>query len=215
MKAIMRAAAVLSLVMAASAYGGAWTNAAGSATNYSWANGQDANGLFGGPVSQAGDDLFFNLDFSVAAGDPAQYDMMSVDLTANPGKKFGLIRFYFAGSLAVLAGSSVSSTSTMAIHDIPNNIWYAGGPYSTTPYTFPLGGDADGSWSGLMAYDLSVAALDATAIHLDITQTLSALGDLAMIDIQQGDLRLEIQMIPEPGTLALLGLGVLGLLRRR
>ena len=222
MATIMRAVAVLGLLTATSALGGSWGGmASGSAANYTWAGGTDINGLFGAPVSLAGDDLFFNLDFAVdTSGVTSQYDKMSVNLTANPGKKFGLIRFVFNGSVAAFdEASSASSTSTMVIKDIPNNVTYNSlpvvGPYSTTPYTFPVSGFVMDSWSGLMAADLSLAALDATQIHLDIDQALSVLGNNAMIDIQQGSLKLEIQMIPEPGTLALLALGAVSLLRRR
>lgn len=232
MRTIMRrtvvCGSVLALLMTASAYGGLWTNSEGTADsgNYRWENGGDDAGLFTditgqGPVSMSGDNLFFNLDFSVVVGDPAQTDTMHMDLYALNNMRFAQLRFVFVGYYNLGPSSSATATATLVIDELedpPGRHWDMTDPeigYETTPAS-PFTGPGSSNWEGDMAADLSgIVPPDLTEIHIDLSHTLEAMGIGGNINTQQGEFRVEVTLIPEPGSLALLAMGGLALLRRR
>lgn len=201
----------------------AWSNAAGNASFFSWANGQNSTGLFGDPTLVAGSTFqFFPTNFVATAsnGNTATVtDTMSVDLFANAGFQFDSIAINEGGSYALTgpAGGSVSATGLVDLEEI-------GGPRTasdTVEYNpvFPVA-SGSGTWSGTTFIDLLALSggVPFTQIHLEFTNNLMAVsvgGSTATIAKTFVGLPIAITIIPSPGTVGLMVAGGILAARRR
>ena len=218
-------ALVLSVAGAAHAGAGVpWTNSAGTASFFSWANGANATGLFGDPTLIGGTTFqFFPTNFvatSSNGGSSNAFDTMSVDLTADAGFQFDSIVINEGGSYAVNGptGGSVSATGLVEVDEI-GGIRTTSSSIAYSP-SFPVN-SGTGAWSGSTFIDLLALSggVPFTQIHLEFTNDLIAVsvaGSTATIAKTFVGLPIAITIIPTPGTLMLLaGGGLLAARRRR
>lgn len=201
-----------------------WSNPSGNASFFSWANGQNATGLFGSPTLVAGTTFqFFPSNFvatSSNGGAPVNAtDTLSVDLFAEPGFQFESIMISEGGSYAVNgpAGGSVSATGLVDIDEIggPRT---ANGSIAYSP-SFPQTAGS-GAWTGSTIIDLLALSggVPFTQIHLEFTNNLIAVsvaGSTSTIEKTFVGLPVAITLIPTPGTMGLLAFGGLLAARRR
>ncbi len=213
-------------MFASSALAGAWLTPAGDAGDFTYSNGQDINGYFGDPLVP-GDNTFYYIaaDFQVssAGGGPGpqgdhQFDTTSFDAVAKPGLQFSLIRVQAFGTYAVTgAGASVNVDAGLDITENGGMGRNWAGPLATTP-GFPVT-NGSGDWSGLSVVDITFELpVPYSSLHVAMANDVLAIsipGSSATINVQYQDLKIEFEVIPEPGTLALLALGGLALLRRK
>jgi hypothetical protein len=211
-------------LFATSALAAAWGTASGDAGDFTYSNGQDINGFFGEPWIP-GDNTFYyvsaNFQVSSANGAPGfaqQSDTTSFDAVADPGLQFSLIRVTAFGSYAVTGnGASVDLDAGLGISENGGMGRNWAGPLTTTP-GFPVTAGS-GDWSGLSVVDITFELpVPYNSIHVAMANDVVAIsvpGSSATINVQFQDLKIEFEVIPEPGTLALLALGGLALLRRK
>jgi len=193
-----------------------WSNKDGSTADFMWLNGGSENGLFGDPVVIGNTLWFFPEHFSAESsnGTPAfAYDKLEVEFIGLGGNAITGFKITEVGDYQILGTGSVSVGGTMFI----TNLGTGGGvaqddlatvpamPISTTTYV-------SGSWSAVA----EVSDLLWGHVKLTLDDDLMAItgaGSLAKIQKKVGEVAIGITIIPEPATLAILGLG--GLLLRR
>lgn len=195
-----------------------WTMPAGEAEHFSYANGQDLNGIFGDPYVSGDTFVFPDFSMSVSAENGAndsQSDAVSVDLYANPGWMFGLTRITAFGSYGATGNASVDFDALISFQELgpPGRSW--NGPMHTNP-SFPRSNDS-GSWSGLAVIDITFEfPHPSDSMHLEYSNSALAITGVdgsAYLNVlyqPRGAFELHIGMvpIPEPGSLALLLCGV-------
>lgn len=227
----------LSVVSAQSALAAVWSNSAGAAPsgNFTWSNGQDINGLFGNPIVTPNDRFVFNAGgFGINDPTPGdafsntQSDTVSWDLHLTPGFQLtGMVVRAF-GSYAVQGdGSYVDLLGTLEITEFeaqPGELGprtRTGNFVAATPGAFPLVAPnySQGSYSGLAEIDISFEMpIFDNNLHISFANLLEAFavadGNASLNQTFQ-QFTIEIELIPEPATLALVGLGAVALIRRR
>jgi len=238
---VCAAAAAVAMLGAAPAVAGPWSQpggvgqGTGSSMSFTFANGQDLNGLFGEPFLDSANDTFYFFEsaFQVTSqngGTTAQYDEVSMDVFANPGLTFSLMRVTANGSYNSGGGGTTNEVDLDGLLTMtelgPNESFDGGvgddgrqfsGDLVTTP-GFPKSNEA-GTWSGAAFADVMVEfPVPDDSIHVSISNNVIAIttaGGTAELDVQYQDLKIEFQLIPEPASLSLLAVGALALLRRR
>ncbi len=204
-----------------------WATTGGETASLYYSNGQDITGHFGDPLVDGPSDTFYYVDanFQVSSqnGIPGpqgdhQTDTTSFDALAKPGLYFSLIRVTAFGSYGVTGpNASVNLDANLGITENGGMGRTWNGPLTTTP-DFPQTSGSD-DWSGLSVVDITlVLPVPHDSLHIAMANDVIAIsmpGSAATINVQYQDLKIELLLIPEPGTLALLALGGLALLRRR
>ena len=193
-----------------------WSNPSGETDYFYWENGGSVSGLYGCPtlIGQT-TFVFFPTDFraqasdgeTVSVSDTLSFDLVMKDLNCLAGIRVREIGdFGMAGS-----GTSVSATGQLDITSLSG-----GGSASTTllmtpevPITSGSGSwQADGHLTGLFCNTLTITLSNELI-------AVSSAGSSAFIEKKSSAQAIAIEIIPEPATVALLGLGAVGLLRKR
>lgn len=201
----------------------------GDGVHFSYSNGSDLNGQFGTPDTYGTDTLYFPLtNFLATSSDGAglvtDSDTVSFDMTLDPLWEFTMIRFVVYGTYTVSGLDASVNWDPLIVASDGINAWDSDnllwGGTATTPSPMPYT-SGSGPWDGLNIIDftLVVPAPVYPNFHLDVTNILEAysgtVGSSATINNTFSSLEMAIVFIPEPGSLALLALGGVALLRRR
>ncbi len=193
-----------------------WANPNGNGTNFSWANGGSANGLFGSPTLVGGDTfVFFPSGFraqSTNGGVVIVGDRLEFDLFAAPGFQASGIRITEHGDYGVVGeGSSVSAAGSIIATnlDTAETLVNALVTNPVSPITSGFG-----NWSGTEALDF----VGWTRLHVVIDNDLIAISGrngAAFIEKKVFASGFSITLVPTPGSAALLGMGSFMAVRRR
>jgi hypothetical protein len=195
--------------------GGGRVGSSGTATDWNWANGGSDTGLFGSPVLVNGNTfVFFPSLFRAysANGTPGlAYDRLEFDIIAHQDTSITGFSITEYGDYAVQgAGGQVEVTGTLFLTNLQNFQTKTSNLVSTPGSPITSG---SGEWSATAGRD------DLNWQHLKIVLNnnllaISTDGGQSFIEKKVNGAAVSITVIPEPATLAILGLGGL-LLRRR
>lgn len=221
MKTIAAVAGVLALAGAAQAQI-PWANPNGVGPFFTWANGQNATGLFGSPTLVGDTFIFFPANFAAVSenGVPdTKTDTMKVDIYVQAGYKFDGIRISEYGDYSILGTGQVDAAASLTLVDIDNPGRNTADTMAFAP-VFPQASGVNQSWSGDVGRDLSLIEFGVPflKLHLELRNDLiaiSAPGSSAVIRKTLVGVPVAIQILPEPGALALLAFGGLVASRRR
>lgn len=197
-----------------------WANSSGSATNWTWANGGDDNGLFGDPVLIGGDTfVFFPSNFraeSQGAGEVRTDDRIEVQIFANAGLALAQVIVTEYGDYSITGASGqVDVIATLDLTEIGGSGRSASAGLSSPQLPTASG---SGNWDATAAIDLNFEVPLWTAFTLELTDELIAIagaGTTASIEKTLAGAAVGVTIIPEPATMALVVLGLAGLSARR
>jgi hypothetical protein len=195
-----------------------WTNASGTATSFNWSNGQNATGLFGSPTLVSGNAFRFTpLGFRAQAQDGSQQlvtDTASWDVVAHAGITFSQIRLTQRGPWAITGTAPQNRVRVDGTFTATHN---GLGPSAVATPSFESTMPGSGNWL-FSSVVLDLSASNPTTMHISIQDDLLAISGASSttsIQLLYSQGAVDVEIIPEPGTLVLLGMGVLGLIRRR
>lgn len=207
-------AACLPAVAMGASYGG------GAGTSFTYTNAQDVNGSFGMPIP-AGDDIFFpfaTFSASASGGNPnvMDSDTLDMDLQANVGLRFDQITLITNGTRTITGTPGANSVEAIGTLDI---LGTAGDAFvGNDGYNFfdDQPGAAGAFWSESAGIVIPFGT-QVTELHLTVSQLLNAVATdgTSQITATFEIVGVAISVVPEPSSMALIGLGGLALLRRR
>lgn len=207
----------LVVAVAAPASAAPWSNSNGSGTGFSWTNGHDDNGLYGSPLLSGGNTfVFFPSNYraeSIGAGAQSTEDRMEVTITLDPGFTLTAIQVVEFGDFELTGeNASVQHIATIGVDELA--------PLNRN-FSAPLNNNftaGSGTWESNGTLDVSAVAPGITEFTLALDSELIAIagaGEIASIEKSLSAGQIQITLIPEPATLALLGIGGLAAIRRR
>jgi len=188
-----------------------WTNANGSGDFFDWSDGGSDNGLFGDPLLVDGDTfLFFPEAWRAESADgvpDSAHDRMQVNLSAHQDAAFTSILIREAGDYGILGDGAVSASgSAFAVNT--NSFAMESGVLVSDP-TMPIDEGA-GAWDAELEIGLN-SWTDLTLVFDNNLLAITGAGSLSFIEKKV----VAITFTPEPGSLLMLAVGGLGLIRRR
>jgi uncharacterized protein (TIGR03382 family) len=195
-----------------------WVNANGSASYFSWQNGGSDTGLFGSPTLVGGDTfVFFPSNFraeSINGVAGSAYDRLEFEVIAHAGFSFTDIRVTEFGDYGIVGTGSVTAAGTLFVTNL-DTAQIEMNDLVTTPASPITSGF--GNWQGNALVD--VASQNATRLRIVLNNNLVAItaadGSVAFIEKKVFGSAVGIQIIPSPGSLGLMGLGLMVASRRR
>lgn len=217
-------AGVLALAGQASAFV-FWSVPDGSTANFDFVGGGSDFGLFGDPVIVGNTFKFTPQAFRAISNNgnaDAVSDRLEVTLIAHVGKEFTGIRVRELGDYSILGSGAVFASGLLLVSDINPNGQTHGDPVTDALDTNPamplVASNTSGLWTGEAFIDLSALPPEWVYIKLVLQnnlQAVSAAGSSALIQKKSTDVGIEIEIIPAPAGLGLLGIGGLIAARRR
>ncbi len=220
----MKISTVLCVGAAIAAFAGSaqafvpWSNPTGTAGFFDWSGGGSDFGLFGSPVVVGGDTfVFFPSAFraeSVGGGSTITYDRLEFEVTAHANFSFSDIRITEYGDYGIVGSGSVEAGGTLFVTDLSGG----GGTLTDNLVTSPASPITSGigNWSGTAGVDSS--AWGSTRMRVVMNNNLVAISignSVVWIEKKVSGSAVSVQIVPTPGSLALLGLGGLAAVRRR
>jgi len=201
-----------------------WVPSSGAGSFFTYSGGGSDNGLFGNPTLVGGNTFkFFPPAFTADSNNgvaASLTDRLEVTLLANPGQRFTLIRITEIGDWAITGVGTVRDSGTLFLTDLitPRGPAVQGMTYPSNP--MPISTPGQGTWTGSSTIDLTnIVGPDWTNLTLVFTNTLQATTSGASsshIQKLATDGAIVVQVLPAPGSLALLGLaGAVAARRRR
>lgn len=200
-----------------------WVPPGGSGSFFTYTNGSSDNGLFGNPTLVGDQFQFTPVNFFASSNNGVSQsvpDRIQVDLQANSGQRFTMIKITEFGTYGLTGIGSVNAFGSLNLIDLVNVRAPAIAPLQTNP-AMPINTpNANGLWNGSVTIDLTqILGPDWTKLRLVFSNTLqatSAPGSSSLITKKVvGGPSIFVDVFPTPGSAAVLGLGGLVLARRR
>jgi hypothetical protein len=194
-----------------------WSNSWGSTSLFDWNSGQNDTGLFGDPTIVGNNAFRFTPSGFIAQGangsDGDARDIASWNVVAKDGITFSGLRLVERGTWDISGPGPGNSVSAAAVFSAIENTF---GSTVSDSRSFAQYTTGSGTWTFDMTLDLSWAAPTSLQISLDnhLIAISNGDSDSCYIRKQLAGGIVEVEIIPEPTSLALLALGLLGLVRR-
>ena len=193
-----------------------WTNSSGSTAYFDWANGGSDNGLYGDPTIMGSSTfVFYPEDFraeSADGGTDTVFDQLVFDLSFHEGFCLSGLKVTEYGDYGVLGdGVSVDATGVVSFENLLTSQVIS--ETIVMDQSFPVT-SGSANWKGVG----EISDLICTNARISISNELIAIsssGSTAYIQKKVAGSAIAIEIIPEPATMCLLGLGGLLLRRRR
>jgi len=136
-------------------------------------------------------------------------------VTADDGLFLDTITVNEGGQFLTLGTGAVNAIGTIRAKDVDTSL-NIGSALNFTFTDVPASGNDGGAWTGTASLDLSQFELSAVEIVIENTLAASIGAENGTAFIDKKDFNVGVTtFIPEPGSLALLGLGALAMLSRR
>jgi hypothetical protein len=214
-------AALTVAALVSPAFAAPWAVPSGEGGSFYYENGFTDDMYFGEPVVIGNTFVYpftnFHVNVSNGASD-TQDDVTGFDIITKPGLNFATMSVTAFGSYALNGdGSSVDLDAGIDLKELGGFNRHWNGPMGTAP-TFPLTSGA-GSWTGDALIDVTFVfptPHDTLHVELDtLIEGIAGASGSAELNVQFESLEVSFTLIPEPASLALMGMGGLMLLRRR
>ncbi len=207
---------------------GLWSVPAGAAQDFTYANGQDEHGFFGEPII-LGNKLIFTPSPFVAHAESdnssLRHDTVSFDLLIKPNRRLdGIGSITMQGFYSAEGQDSlVDAWSEYSVDELGGSGRHFAAGMVTSPVAFPLAADVtaiSGSWSGEVNMQAPGPANPFhQLLHIEFSTTVMAdavVGGNATVSqiLPQVEFDFAFTLIPEPGSVPLIVLGCVFVMRR-
>ncbi len=181
----------------------------------------DPTPLFGAPFAISDSLTFSTGPFAAAqagVGSDITAAQLSIVIQADPGLFIESISLDEIGDFLMLGSTAEVTAGGTLVATILNPLigGFVSNPIVIDP-VMPLTGTGSGIWSGTSTVVLT--QLSATRVRVDLDNALIASAndptDAAFIDKKALTINITFSEVPEPTTLAVMGLGLLTIVRRR
>jgi len=203
---------------------GGQVGSSGTASFFNWSEGGSDNGLFGSPRLISDNFVFFPSGFraqSVGGAPSLVGDRLQVRLTAHAGRFFSQIRIREFGDYGIVAGGTVNVSGTMFATNMGTGVVRTDDLVTNPVMPISIPGSQSGQWTAVATVNLpgigqpGFAWTDVMVVLNNNLVAISLPGGVAFIEKKIVGTGIVIEVIPAPGSLALLGLAGLAIARRR
>ncbi len=194
-----------------------WSNPAGSADLFDFSRGSGDSGLYGSPSLIGGNTLtFFPSQFraeSINAAASSIADGIEFELNAHSGYSLGNISIKLQGDYGLLGTGQLDVSTALQIQNLNTSEIING--TVTTSTALPITSGV-GAWQSTIYAETGGGNWTNGKITLDSSLLAGSFpGSVSFIQGKVLSSAIEMQVIPEPATMALLGIGAIVLIRKK
>jgi len=190
--------------------------------------------MYGSPSAGAGNVMTLPMPSftATASNDASDLTAAALEFTfdADPGKLIATLSIFESGAYSVTDGGAVSAAGALTVRyfdDLtqqfitladPIHMVVSPGGIPAPPGSgvmFPVDGPGSGTWLGAALIDFAALNIETSSVIVAMDNTLIAsAGPNASASISKDALTLNTTLIPEPASLALMGLGLIMIAKR-